>query len=478
MVKTESYTRQLKSTIEMHINTVLLLFVIFICLGMLMRFNQSINGFISPLSYYSVLTMHGIGMTGIFFIGGLTAVTYLLAKYTTPSILVLKLVYWLIALAVVGLFISTLYGQFGPGWYLLYPLPFISTWPSWSIGLAIISLMSLGAAWLIWQLELLRAMSVQYGLFNLLGWQYFKKNGKYTEIPTIILIATICVLSGILALISDAIVLMIYIYQWLEPSLNFDALFLKNAGLFFGHTLVNITMYLGIAIVYDLMPVFSGRPWHTDKVIVVAWNATFIYILLAYFHHLYMDFAQPIGVQYLGQIMSYLSTVPATGITVFGAFTQVYHSGIRWSFVPLCFYLGFMGWVIGGIAALIDSTIMVNFHFHNTLWVPAHFHTYYLMGFVLILLGFIYYLKNPKIEVIAKLGLFIMMLGGYGFVLMFYIAGLSGVPRRYAVYSNIPIHSIAATGQDTATVAFFFLFAFIIGLLLYFSSIFIKQKNG
>jgi cytochrome c oxidase subunit 1 len=337
--------------------------------------------------------------------------------------------------------------------------------------------MILGAAWLIWQLELLRAMSVQYGLFNLLGWQYFNKNGKYTEIPTIILIATICVLSGILALISDAIVLMIYIYQWLEPSLNFDALFLKNAGLFFGHTLVNITMYLGIAIVYDLMPTFSGRPWHTDKVIVAAWNATFIYILLAYFHHLYMDFAQPIGVQYLGQIMSYLSTVPATGITVFGAFTQVYHSGIRWTFVPLCFYLGFMGWVIGGLAALIDSTIMVNFHFHNTLWIPAHFHTYYLMGFVLILLGFIYYLKNPKTEVIAKLGLFIMMLGGYGFVLMFYIAGLSGVPRRYAVYSNIPIHSIAATGQDTATVAFFFLFAFIIGLLLYFSSIFIKQKN-
>ncbi|MBX3709515.1 MAG: cbb3-type cytochrome c oxidase subunit I [Gammaproteobacteria bacterium] len=477
MIKTETYTQQMKSIISMHIHTVLLLFVIFISLGMLMRFNQAVDGVITPLSFYGVITMHGLGMTGIFFIGGLTAVTYLLAKYIHPSIAVLKLVYWLIALAVAGLFISTLYGQFGPGWYLLYPLPFIHTWPSWSIGLAIISLMILGAAWLIWQLELLRAMAVQYGLSNLLGWQYFKKE-KYTEIPAIVLITTICVLSGILALISDAIVLMVFIYQWLEPSLNFDALFLKNAGLFFGHTLVNITMYLGIAIVYDMMPSFSGRSWHTDKVIVAAWNATFIYILLAYFHHLYMDFAQPIGVQYLGQIMSYLSTVPATGITVFGAFTQVYRSGIKWTFVPLCFYFGFMGWVIGGIAALIDSTIMVNFHFHNTLWIPAHFHTYYLLGYVLILLGFIYHFKNSKTELFAKLSLFMMMLGGYGFVLMFYIAGVSGVPRRYAIYSAIPIHSVADIGRDTATFAFFFLFAFIMGLLMYYSSIFLKQKNS
>jgi hypothetical protein len=29
----------------------------------------------------------------------------------------------------------------------------------------------------------------------------------------------------------------------------------------------------------------------------------------------------------------------------------------------------------GGIAAVTDSTIEVNFHFHNRLWAPAHFHT-------------------------------------------------------------------------------------------------------
>ena len=37
---------------------------------------------------------------------------------------------------------------------------------------------------------------------------------------------------------------------------------------------------------------------------------------------------------------------------------------------------------VGGVAAVIDSTVAVNLVFHNTLWVPAHFHTYYLMGVV------------------------------------------------------------------------------------------------
>ena len=35
---------------------------------------------------------------------------------------------------------------------------------------------------------------------------------------------------------------------------------------------------------------------------------------------------------------------------------------------------------MGGIAALLDATIPVNFDLHDALWVPAHFHTYLLEG--------------------------------------------------------------------------------------------------
>ena len=98
-----------------------------------------------------------------------------------------------------------------------------------------------------------------------------------------------------------------------------------------------------------------------------------------------------------------------------------------------------MGWAIGGVAAVIDSTITVNQVFHNTLWVPAHFHTYYLMGVVLMTLGAVYHLavtltaetENLKRSRIMAAHLIV---GGYGFMLSFYLAGADSVPRRFAAY--------------------------------------------
>jgi cytochrome c oxidase subunit 1 len=65
---------------------------------------------------------------------------------------------------------------------------------------------------------------------------------------------------------------------------------------------------------------------------------------------------------------------------------------------PSCFLIGVAGWAIGGFAAVVDSTIAVNKILHNTLWVPAHFHTYMLTGVVLFIFGFLFYLSHTKEE--------------------------------------------------------------------------------
>ena len=101
-------------------------------------------------------------------------------------------------------------------------------------------------------------------------------------------------------------------------------------------------------------------------------------------------------------------------------------------------YLGVMGWAIGGVAAVIDSTVMVNTRFHNTLWVPAHFHTYYVMGVVLMILGAVFHLatdlsKLPESRSLTRTIVGTVGVGGYGFLLMFYLAGVAGVPRRFAI---------------------------------------------
>jgi cytochrome c oxidase subunit 1 len=182
---------------------------------------------------------------------------------------------------------------------------------------------------------------------------------------------------------------------------------MKNLTFYFGHMLVNISMYFGVAMVYEVMPAYTGRPWKTNALVVDAWNLTLLLVTFAYLHHLYMDFAQPQWVQVLGHLSSYLISVPASVVTIFSGLVLVYGSDIRWRLAPILLFLGVMGWAIGGVGSVIDSTVAVNTHFHNTLWVPAHFHTYYVMGVVLMILGVVFHLvtdlsRLPESGVITR----------------------------------------------------------------------------
>jgi len=54
------------------------------------------------------------------------------------------------------------------------------------------------------------------------------------------------------------------------------------------------------------------------------------------------------------------------------------------------------------------------------------------------------------------------LIGGYGFVLMFYLGGANSVPRRYAIYpSEVEI------GTTLATIALPFVLLVVLGVLLY-----------
>lgn len=452
--------------------TALVLFLVLALLGLLMRLHQAGAIEARPDYFYSFMTLHGLGMAGTAFTSALAGVWFLLAREIRPYTRLMWFCFGLIVLGVLGLVAGTLIGRFGAGWYVLYPLPFVNaTWPTWSIGLSVISVLVLGTGWLLAQLALLYALGQRYGAGNLFGWQYFRNDSPRVEIPPLVLITVISLVAGSLTTVAGAVMLVLYVAKWLAPALQFDPLLMKNIVFLFGHTLVNVTMYLGIAMVYDLLPRYTGRPWPVNRIVAVSWNLILILVLGAYLHHLYMDFVQPISFHYLGQILSYASAVPATVVTVFGVVAQLYRAGMRWSFVPLTLFLGTIGWVVGGFAAVIDSTIAINSVFHNTLWVPAHFHTYFLMGYVLIFLGTTYWIAGGNSERSALTALVAMIAGGYGFLVMFYLGGTFGVPRRYAEYSAITPEQVGATGQFLAGTAAVFVLLFLAGYLVYLGTL-------
>ena len=461
--------------------TFLILFPLLIILGLFMRLGQGELIKLLLANFYAFMTLHGLGMAGLLYSMAFAAIWYLIStRYAKLNIWVGYFVFFAILIGMTGLTIGTLIGKFGPGWYMLYPLPFKDpTWVSWSIEVSIISLIVLGIAWLTGIFHLLYALSKEYGGFTqLLGWQYIRRVEERKDLPPIVLITTVSLISAIPGFLVGITMLLMYLFQSFEVVLNFDPLLLKNMTFFFGHTLSNVTLYCSVGWVYALLPEFTGREWKTNKLLVYAWNATFFLILFAYLHHLYMDFVQPLSMQYLGQIASYLSVIPATAITMFGVIIQLYHSKIKWGIIPLMLLLGMAGWAIGGFAALVDSTITINKILHNTLWVPAHFHTYTLMGIVLFIFAFLFYLfpakNNQQEDKVAKTGFWIFVCGGYGFLLMFYLGGLRSIPRSYARYSGMNISGMHNTAVDLARISVLFIVLLLIGLFIMYFSLFAK----
>ncbi len=464
---------KIKKITAVWIITVLVLFIVSIVLGILMRLNQGEIIEQSPITFYSNMTTHGLTMIGIWFVAGMAAVNYLMQRYVKTSYTANVIAYVLTVIGVLIFWTTTFVGKFHAGWTFLYPLPFKVMWATWATPLFLVSLTVFGLGWLIWSISLMTQLLKKYSIAQVFAWQHFRKNPK-VETPPFILI-TMITLIGIITCLFAAVILIALFFAEYFSNGNFlnDALLMKNLTYFFGHTIANEMLYLGLAVIYELFSEVSGRPkWRTTWYVALAWNLTLIFILTAFFHHLYMDFAQPEGFQIIGQLASYLASLPAAGVTVFSVFIAVYRTEIKWSLTNLLFFIGVAGWVIGGLGAVIDATITNNVLLHNTLWVPAHFHTYNAMGNVLFSLAFFYWFTNQFTKNIedgkfTKLTLAILLIGGIGFLLAFYIGGADSIPRRY---SNYPTDFTAAA--PLATMGAIFATIYLTAILIFFFKIY------
>ncbi len=447
------------------IGTTFVLFPVLLLMGMFMRSIQA-NTFSSAQAwFYPMMTLHGTGMAGLWWVAALACASRVLSRYTEPSERVSQFALFGTTLGVVLLLISVLIGRFAAGWYFLYPLPLKGGWPIWASVIFLLAFTVLGATWLIWVLDLLRSIARKYTLSQALAWHYIRGKSE-PEIPPAVLITTVSLIAGIASLLSGVAVLVLFFHELLTGTRN-DALLMKNLTFLFGHLLVNLSLYLAVAAVYEVLPHYTKREWRTNKIVAISWNSVLAIVILAYFHHLYMDFVQPTSLQYIGQIASYMSSVPAAVVTVFGAVVLVYRAPVRWSLGFSLLFFGLMGWGIGGLGAVIDSTIAVNSKFHNTFWVPAHFHTYMIEGLVLMILGYFYHYCQEKAQLpenlrFQKVIVALMLVGGYGFLLMAYFSGARSLPRRYAIYP-----SELSFGAAYSIIGLVFVAAFLLGLIFY-----------
>lgn len=428
-----------------YITTGVSIVVLMVVVGIALRAAQAGWLAIDPGIFYSLLSLHGIGMITAVAITGLGTLWYMVRCETPLDERIAFLAYGFFIAGVVSVIVSVIPGHFGSLWTMLYPLPFVGTyWPNWATGAWIVGNALVMTGFMIWCAQILGALFARYGgVRGALGIDYvfgraaFERSGKEPPPPQMFA-ATVVAIDGIIGATAGLAVGIGLLVHWLDPSVPLDPLWAKNLTYLFGHSFANLTMYMAVAGIYVGLPIVTRRQYHTSVPLAVAWWATLLFVIVAYFHHLYMDFVQAQAVQFIGEITSYLAAIPVVVVTVYGGVMLVHRSGMRWTLGALFLYAGMIGWTVGGLGAVLDATIPVNLDLHNTLWVPAHFHTYLLEGVVLFTLGWLFVTLEQRANAVSSLAMrwivgVTMFGGGAIFLLSFYLAGASGVPRRYAI---------------------------------------------
>jgi cytochrome c oxidase subunit 1 len=408
--------------------------------GLGLRFSQAEVVDLPPTWFYRLLTLHGAGMLVGSLVGTMGMLWVVLRTSVPLSLHRMLACYASTVAGVACVLVATLAGGFGTGWTFLYPLPLVSAggWSTWAAAFFLVGLVLVGVGFMVFCIDVLAKTTATYGGFQrALGIDFLR--GSDDEPPPPQAIAGVVVaFDGLLALAAGTTIVLAELGEAIDDSVVIDALWAKNLTYFFGHTVANLIIYLAAGAIYVLVPRYAGRPWKTTKPIVVAWLATLVFVLTAFSHHLYLDFVQPRFAQYVSLTASVAASIPVAVVTAYTGLMLIWGSRYRWTLASSLLYIGFAGWVIGGVGAVIDSLIPVNFRFHNTVWVPGHFHTYMLLCVVVWVFAFVAHLLEqaagrPASPRRSTVGVGVMVAGGFGLVGVWYVAGALGVPRRYAV---------------------------------------------
>jgi cytochrome c oxidase subunit 1 len=436
--------------------------------------------------FYAALTAHG----QIMFFGFASMLTvglsyYLLSKFAKKPLYSMKMAiisYSLMNAASVLLIVSAIM-FFGGGWYNLMPLAFHPQNGGWNTFSTVLFLMadtSIGIGLVFFCVNVIAtvlkgniAAGVQLsepdegGMFR--ASSDIKDSGRIDLIPMINLpastrwvsalgisswfprkyrkavpavsIVVVGIFVNAVALLSGSVGLFTQLGMGfgylLNPDFQPNWLLAKDAFWFFGHPIVYFTLFSFLAAAYYYIPKFTKKTVPYDKWAYRSWPFYFIFAVLVFSHHSYMDMPNPVFVQTVATIASQAVIFPS-GLTVMTIMMYLLRSRIRWNISSFFIVTGIAGWVYGGFTGAQTGWWGTDVYLHNTLNVVGHIHLVILMGSVLLGIGLVYGViadltKKRLGKTLGMIHLLTTITGGFGLAFMFTYLGLFGVIRREAI---------------------------------------------
>ena len=257
-----------------------------------------------------------------------------------------------------------------------------------------------------------------------------------------------------------------------DPALGGDPILFQHFFWFYSHPAVYIMVLPAMGVISEMIPTFCRKKIFGYKFIVYSTMAIALISFLVWGHHLYVS-GQSIYASLVFGFLTFLVAVPS-GIKIFNWIATMHKGAIHMQ-SPFLYALSFLIlFTIGGLTGVVNGTLSLDIHLHDTYFIVSHFH-YTMMGGVLIafIAGLHYWW--PKMfgrmysEFWAKTGCYLLF---FGFNITFvsqFILGTRGMPRRYHNYlpEFQPLHVISSMGAFLMGLAFFIMLFYLVYSVLY-----------
>jgi cytochrome c oxidase subunit I len=440
--------------------------------------------------FYAALTIHG----QVMFFGFASMLTigisyYLVSKFAKKPLYSMKLAIWSFATLNAGvmLLLVSEVMLFGAGWYNLMPLTFIPGPAGAGIGwstlsavvflmadLAIVTGMTLFSANIIATVLSGRIASGMQKIepeydeghrsksdgeddkgradtlamqdippatrwISILGISSWFPGRQRCAVPAVSIVVVGVFVNALVQLVGNAgafVQLTVGLSFLTNPNFEPNWLFAKDAWWFFGHPVVYFTLFSFLGAAYYYIPRYAKKTVTYDKWAYRPWPFYFVFTMLVFSHHTFMDMPNPAWLGMVAQAASFGIVFPS-GLTIMTIMMYILRSRIRWNITAMFMLAGIAGWAFGGFAGVQTGWWGTNIYLHNTLNIVGHIHLVILMGSALLGIGLIYSIvpaiaKKNLSKTLGMSHLILTLIGGFGLAFMFAYLGFAGVIRREA----------------------------------------------
>jgi cytochrome c oxidase subunit 1 len=450
----------------------------------------------TPELYYAMLTAHPIvGIYGFVYMAVFGAFYFLVPYLINKPVKHPKLVvtnFWLQIIGVMVCWAAGFFGLFNALYTLYWPLPVafdrvpVIGSIFFMLGAAAIMVNILLFSYNIFKTVLskngegsytlgqfLRAAFGIPRLMKLLGKEdKHAVNMDYNGMPVFIVAVargSIDTVINAIVLLSAGVLILVYgLFALFGNPLNplaVDALIFKNVY-WWGLDMVadgNALIYTA-GVWYLLVPLLTGRPLYGASVVKTVIMVDLLVSMGVWSHHLLGDTSQPMWMKLLsGQFITW-GEYFTMGLTIFVSLMTIWQARPVKMSAPMKFVLGSMfGFVMGGIAGLIQANVGLNMIFHNTQWVVAlHAHTFLLTGVGTMLFAVIYTLVPMltklefKYKKLINWHLWLWLIGSVSMAYAMGWAGSKGMLRRtlYTGGEFTPFALVAIIGGTILSIGF------------------------